>query len=228
MKFFVRIHRYLALAVGVQVIFWIVSGFYFTLFPIEEIRGSHLRNNLPSRLDIRKVDIVPVDELTRRIGGLKSVQLKPFLDGPIYEVEAAGGTTIYDAVTGESMSPISEDLATRLANAYWRGQGALRLIRFMEEPNQESGAEGPVWRAEFKGKDTASLYINADDGSFRSIRTTKWRIFDVLWGLHIMDWWNRSTFTSWWMKLFAGVSIFMAISGLIVGINQLRRGRFFT
>lgn len=228
MKFIVRIHRYLALAVGVQVIFWIVSGFYFTLFPIDEIRGSHLQRPLPSRLDIRKTDIVPIDEITRRIGGLKSVELKPFLDGPIFEIDAAGGPKIYDAVSGDLLSPISEQLATRLAEAYWRGDGTLSSIRYLEEPNQESGATGPVWRAEFEGKDTASLYITADTGAFRAIRTTKWRVFDVFWGLHIMDWWNRETFSTWWMKLFAGVSIFMAISGLLITMNQLRRGRFFT
>ena len=27
---------------AVQVIAWMVSGFYFSIFPIEEIRGEHL------------------------------------------------------------------------------------------------------------------------------------------------------------------------------------------
>ena len=221
-----RIHRYLATIIGVQLIFWVVSGFYFTLFPIEEIRGSHLSYSLPSGLNLRKQDILPVEDVTRRVAGLKSVTLKPFLDGPVYEIETSRGTHIVDAASGDRLTPVEEPLALRLAETYWAGDGVLQSLTLMEEPNRESSASGPVWRAEFEGKDTASLYIATDTGELMAVRTTKWRIFDILWGLHIMDWWGRETFTNWWMKWFAGMAIFMAFSGVFIIISQVRRGIF--
>ena len=38
-----RVHKLLGLVVGAQLLFWTVSGFCFTLFPIGTIRGEHLR-----------------------------------------------------------------------------------------------------------------------------------------------------------------------------------------
>ena len=38
-----QIHNVLALVVGTQILLWMGSGLYFTLFPIETVRGEHLR-----------------------------------------------------------------------------------------------------------------------------------------------------------------------------------------
>ena len=38
-----RTHNLLALIVGAQVLLWVVSGLFFALRPIEEVRGEHLR-----------------------------------------------------------------------------------------------------------------------------------------------------------------------------------------
>ncbi|MCC6789814.1 MAG: hypothetical protein IT547_18440, partial [Hyphomonadaceae bacterium] len=36
------VHKWLALLVGVQIVFWVVSGLFFTIIPIEQIRSEHL------------------------------------------------------------------------------------------------------------------------------------------------------------------------------------------
>ena len=35
-------HRWIGLVAGFQLLAWTISGLYFTLIPIDEIRGSHL------------------------------------------------------------------------------------------------------------------------------------------------------------------------------------------
>ena len=35
-------HRWLGLIAGIQLLLWTISGLYFTLIPIETIRGNHL------------------------------------------------------------------------------------------------------------------------------------------------------------------------------------------
>ncbi len=43
MRIFLRkLHRWLGLLMAVQIIAWMASGLYFSIFPIEEIRGVHL------------------------------------------------------------------------------------------------------------------------------------------------------------------------------------------
>lgn len=34
-------HKWLALIVGVQVLFWVGSGLFFAIFPIEQVRSEH-------------------------------------------------------------------------------------------------------------------------------------------------------------------------------------------
>lgn len=227
MRFIVRIHRYLALAVSVQVLFWVVSGFYFTLFPIEEIRGNHLASSSVSTVDVNNPGIRPVGELIDENTHIRSATLRTLLADPVYEIETSSGRSLLHAISGETLSPIDEDVAGQLAEIYWKGDGTLESLSLLETPTRESGADGPVWKADFVGGQSASLYIRADTGEFRAVRTTKWRLFDVLWGLHIMDWWNRETISSWWMKLFAGVTIFMTLAGFVILGNQMSKGLFF-
>ena len=40
--FFRKLHRWLGLLMVVQIVAWMASGLYFSIFPIEEIRGEHL------------------------------------------------------------------------------------------------------------------------------------------------------------------------------------------
>ncbi len=43
MRIFLRkLHRWLGLLMAIQIIAWMASGLYFSIFPIEEIRGAHL------------------------------------------------------------------------------------------------------------------------------------------------------------------------------------------
>lgn len=36
------VHKWLALLVGIQIVFWVVSGLFFTIFPIQQIRSENL------------------------------------------------------------------------------------------------------------------------------------------------------------------------------------------
>jgi hypothetical protein len=48
--FFRKLHRWLGLLMAVQIIAWMASGLYFSIFPIDEIRGAHL-TRAPEPLD---------------------------------------------------------------------------------------------------------------------------------------------------------------------------------
>ena len=39
-----KTHRYLGLFLGIQFLFWTISGLYFSWTNIDEIRGEHLIN----------------------------------------------------------------------------------------------------------------------------------------------------------------------------------------
>ena len=42
----------------------------------------------------------------------------------------------------------------------------------------------PAWRVEFA--DGARVYVDADTSAVLALRTRQWRLFDFMWGLHIL------------------------------------------
>lgn len=210
----VRLHKWLALAVGLQVLFWFASGLFFTLIPIERVRGEHLRQ-LPERavLDAGQFGLsVPASPDFP----MHTAQLSLLEGSPVWLLSGPQGRRLVDAATGLQLSPLSEATARRLALAAWLGRGELAALERVEAHTGEYKGPLPAWRARFKGEDTASLYLDAVTGEVRAVRTPHWRAFDVLWGLHIMDWTSREVFTTWWMKLAAGAGLVLALAGFVL------------
>jgi hypothetical protein len=217
-----QIHNVLALVVGTQVLLWMVSGLYFTLYPIETVRGSHLRAPVEQVLTPPAEGWVPAGPLAE---GARAVMLKPWLGRAVYVVEHEAGTQMFDAATGDQLTPLDEVTARSVAEANWGGQGTLTSAMLVEAAPSESGRKGdPMWRIEFEGKDTATFWVTPDTGEVRAVRTGVWRLFDLMWGLHIMDWSARETIASWWMKAFAFGGLMMSLAGAWLLVRRLTMG----
>jgi hypothetical protein len=220
-----RLHNILGLLVGGQVLLWIASGFFFTIFPIEQVRGEHLRAAAPAALALPEAGFAPLADVMG--AEVKAVRLKPFLNGAAYETETPEGKALFDAATGAPLSPLSEGLARQVAETGWAGEGALAALTLIDTAPREAGrGHGrAMWRADFDGHDTATFWIDPQTGDIAAVRTGLWRTYDLFWGLHIMDWTNRETFTSWWMKFAAFLSLVLTLAGIWLVIVRVRRGR---
>ena len=42
-----KIHKWLALLMAIQILFWFVSGLFFAWFPIERVRSEHMKAEAP-------------------------------------------------------------------------------------------------------------------------------------------------------------------------------------
>jgi hypothetical protein len=163
-----RVHKLLGLVVGFQLLFWTVSGLFFTLFPIEQIRGEHLRKPAPM-VDIASLETLAPPQVT---GDAKAVQLRQVLGRPVWEVSGDGWTALYEASTGEQLSPLGETAVRRIAEEAWAGRGYATTVERIDHPPREAFTGKPLWRVEFEGLDSAVFWVDAEAAKITAVRTT--------------------------------------------------------
>lgn len=101
---FSHIHKIAGLILFLPLLFWTVSGVYFTLFPIDEIRGRHLiedpfKNALTLEHEVVSPGALALDSPTQ-------ITLRSGLSGPVYEAEHNGKISVFDATTGQPLPTI--------------------------------------------------------------------------------------------------------------------------
>ena len=222
-RFVRKLHLWLGIAIGVQLGLWLVSGLFMTLFPIDTVRGAHLRAEItPTALQIDDALLSPSDML-QRVPTAETIMLQSIGDQLVYRIQSGGETFVRSAVTGDTVGPLSRNQAEQIARLSYAGDGSLgNAVLYETDPPREYGRAGPVWRIEFDKPDSASFYVDATTGEVKAVRTGLWRVFDLMWGLHIMDWSSRENFNSWWIKATATVTVVFFLSGICLVVLRLR------
>jgi len=65
-----------------------------------------------------------------------------------------------------------------------------------------------------------NVYIDPFTGEVSAIRSLQWRIWDFMWGVHIMDWVERDNIDNLWLKIFSFIALFTSLSGIILFFNR--------
>lgn len=217
-----QMHRWLGLIAGIQLLLWTVSGLYFTLIPIEEIHGDHLRV-APQTTPVTKhqwmspnqvLDLHP--DLYKKTS--QEVRLSHFGDRPVYLI----GSVRLDALTGKKLHAVSEQQALDIVRASSKGEiTGVELVQTVDSDSEYRGRELPAWRVTIDQED-AHFYVGAGSGRLLAVRTNAWRWFDLLWALHIMDYENRDNFNHLLVQVLAVLSAITVLSGLALFVVTLR------
>lgn len=226
-----KIHKWLALLMAVQILFWFVSGLFFAIFPIERVRSEHAIS-APAALAV-PLDVA-ADGLLR-LGSVgvtgEKVELRVLLDRPVALISRHDGRPeLYDLATGRLISPLSMNAATRIAEADHVGNLRAARVEQVGENSPEYRGALPAWRVDFEDGAGRSLYVAADTGAVTARRSTLWRVYDFLWGLHIMDWRGHEDFNSPLLIVATALALIVLVTGLIMmpdrlGLNAWRRRR---
>ena len=208
-----RLHKWLALFIGAQLLIWFASGALMSFLPIDKVRGEHLVDReavTAIQLEGRLADPAtlgaragaPVSAITWHMVGARQVA----------EVTTSNGVSLFDGQTGERLPPIDAGAARGIAMSAWKAAAKpeSKVSRVTQVSPEYRGAL-PAWRVAFADPDTTSVFVAADTGRITAVRTGTWRLYDFFWSLHIMDWKNHEDFNTWWLLGFA-------IGGLIFGL----------
>lgn len=214
-----RLHRVLALVVGVQALLWFASGLYMTAVSIDVIHGDQVTRHPHAALPVGPFIAPRIDEATQ------TIRLKALPDGrAVYELRTENGVALQDARTGAPIAPLDARGARALAEQLYTGRGAIEDVRWLTAAPREVGSRpAPMWQVRFDDAIATTFYLAPVTHERLATRHDLWRAFDVLWMLHIMDYRAREDIGTPWLRILAALGLVFAIAG--VGLLRFTVGR---
>ncbi len=221
------IHKWLGLIVAIQLVIWTATGLFMASFHLVDVRGDRLIHPAShlGPVDMSKVKLTSADALKAVAEDRPfEVTLRPLAGEPVYEIRADIGVFLVSAETGSVVSPLSEELARKVASSVWAGDGALRSVELVEQAPRESGLSGEAWAARFEGEGNRTLYISAVSGQVSAPRTDLWRTYDFFYGLHLMDYTDHENANTPWTIALAVLALSTVLFGIVLLVHRFTRG----
>jgi len=227
-----KVHKWLALVMAIQIVFWFVSGLFFAVVPIERVRSEHMVAEAQAS-PIALADAAAGLQRVASAGALpgERIELRTVMGRSMAIVAAAPGRPrLYDLRSGRQLSPIPAILAVAIAERDHIGEDRAAGVELVTTASPEYRGALPAWRVDFEGENAASFYVAADTGSVAARRSTLWRVYDFLWSLHIMDFKNHEDFNTPLLIVATALALIMIVTGIILfpsrlGYNAWRRRR---
>lgn len=211
MNFLVRkIHKYLSFFISVQLLLWTISGIYFAFNKIELVRGEQYLKKTEESYDLSifdfKIDKASDIDFQKRLGKeiiiINSNDSVRYLDKFGMPVKKMSSIEAMESVINQtSLTPlIAEEVLNEKVGSEFRGRSL------------------PIYRVKTKSKDDSKInvYINMYSGDVVAIRSDKWRIWDLMWSLHIMDWKERDNIDNLFLKIFSILALVSSLTGIML------------
>jgi uncharacterized iron-regulated membrane protein len=226
-------HRYLGLVLGIQFLFWTISGLYFSWTNLNEIHGD-LQHRHPPHLAGNFNLVSPGDVFQK--GGYKpdslhTIQLVSILGKPHYNLQFFAGNEVKkllaDATSGAIRPAISQNEAVQIAAESFNGSPKLKAVEYLTSTHSHHEYRSkplPAWAVTFEHPTSTTVYVSAEGGKVESFRNNKWRVFDFLWMGHTMDYKSRDNINNWLLRIFSAFGLVTILSGFAL-FWVSRRGR---
>lgn len=217
-----RWHIWLGWLVGVPLLLWTLSGFVMIVKPIEEVRGSELMAP-PAAVRLVAPPLLPSE-----VAGLplKKVTLETRVSGPRWVIEVDGAPSrIADPRTGRLLPSVSAAEASAEVSARWKGEGGIAAITRTAADDPPLELRRPVAAWKVRMEDGTHVYVDAATGGILAVRTRWWRVYDWMWGLHIMDLRGREDTHHPIIIGFAALALLTTLLALVLLPLSYRRRR---
>jgi uncharacterized iron-regulated membrane protein len=216
------LHKWFGLVLGLQFLLWALSGAVMALLDHHKVSGEHAL--APPAEIPAAASLLPLARVTDAAGQpITKLRLKPLYDSWVYEVTTPGGVKILNASTGEPIA-IDAGKARELAVAGFTGYEPPKSVTYVAKPTLETrDLSLPVWRVEFADKERHALLVSATTGEVLAAKNDTWRLWDIAWMLHIMDYDDRQSFNHPLIVTLGTGAAWLALSGLILLFRSFRR-----
>ena len=211
MKFLVRkTHKYLSILISIQLLLWTISGIYFAFNQIELVRGEQYRLPQVFSIDLSKINLV--------LDSVKNIQVARRFGEEILIVRKEAGTE-YLNLEGVALEKLSKEEAKSIVSSVTSLTPlAVEEINDPEPGSEYRGRNLPLFKVvtQDQENDEINVYVDAISGQVVAIRSQQWRLWDLMWGLHIMDWETRDEINNWLLKLFSVLALISSLTGVFI------------
>ena len=211
MKSIVRnIHKYLSFLISLQLLLWTVSGIYFAFNKIEMVRGEQYILSHSYAVDLSQINL--------NIAEAENVRLSKRLNEEIIIITKDLGNEYLD-IKGNSLDKLSTDAALKIVG----NKTTLKPLNVEEIKMEKNGSEYrgrplPLYKVTSKNKanEKINVYLNVFSGEILAIRSAQWRVWDLMWGFHIIDWQERDNINNFLLKMFSILALISSLTGLLL------------
>ena len=216
-----KIHKWVGLVLGLQFVLWTFSGAVMALLDSDKV-GGHSAAPMTATAQAWPADMISP------AGGqeVEGLTLRRIVDRPIYEILDRQGIRLVDARSGQPIS-IDAALAEKIARNAFHHESAVTSVTRLAKANLEArDYSGAMWRVDFSDEENSSSYVSAETGRPLVNRGDTWRLWDIAWMLHNMDYVNRSSFNHPLIIFVAFGALWLSFTGFYLLFKSFRRREF--
>ncbi len=217
-----KLHKWFGLVLGLQFLIWSLSGAVMALLDHDKVSGAHVL--APAAEMSIAPEPAPLAAVQSGVGApILGLELKPLLGRWVYQVTTADGVVLLDAGTAGRVT-LDAPRARAIATARYKGGAGVESQSLIVEPTHETRDMSlPAWRVEFADADRTALFVSAQTGEVLGAKTDTWRLWDIAWMLHIMNYGDRQSFNHPLIITVATGVAWLTLSGLILLFRSFRR-----
>ena len=210
-------HKYLSLIISIQLLLWTISGIYFAFNKIELVRGEqYIIEDNPSALDIENLNISSNTKGIEVFKRLNQWVVKVEMDTG-FKYQDLLGNEVYELSSNEAIEVVK--LKTTLS--------PIDAIKINESSARSEfrGRSLPIYKIKTDSSDDTNVYVDVMSGKIVAIRSDSWRVWDFLWGAHIIDYRQRDNINNILLKIFSILALLSSLSGIALFFNTFKKFR---
>ncbi len=229
MRLLKKLHKWVGLLIGIQVLLWLLSGLVISLLDPDKVSGKRWASSTSQGTQALGTGTLlePAALPDEWLDGALGIDLIKLRGRPVYQIRRAGGDILADAIDGSIIRTDKEE-AAEIARRDFNGKGEIVSIGQGMAPDLETrNSSGAYWRVDFSDTANTTIYVSASSGEILERRNRYWRIHDFFWMLHIMDYRGHEDLNNPLVIAVALTAIWLGISGFLLLFGSFNRHDFF-
>lgn len=220
-----RLHKWVGVIIAIQFVLWMSSGVVMSLLDAHKVQGSEFRIKPPAPAAWPADVLAPETVLAASSDKVMTITSAWLLERPVYRMQNDKRSWLVGAADGAVVT-VDAPLAQEIAAASYGGTGKPATPRLLNYSLETRAHKEPVWRVDFNDADETTVYVSGKFGNVLEHRNSTWRLFDIFWMLHIMDYSERMNFNNPLLVSSAVGGLWMALTGVWLLFTSVRMAEF--